>query len=86
MWYIFSYLQEQAAWVCQCSEYSVRNIETKFKDFLQGEHSLEEWRDWLEKILDETLGSYEGKESYSRAARNFLLKWSFYRLVHVLVA
>ncbi|KAF6020630.1 RFX2 [Bugula neritina] len=74
----FSNIQEQAAWVCQCSEYSVRNIETKFKDFLQGEHSLEEWRDWLEKILDETLGSYEGKESYSRAARNFLLKWSFY--------
>ena len=47
--------------------------------FLQGEHSLEEWRDWLENILDDVLSGFDGLETYSKAARDFLLKWSFYR-------
>ncbi|XP_067935549.1 transcription factor RFX3-like [Watersipora subatra] len=74
----FSHIQEQSAWVCQCPDSMVSKVEGSFKRFLQGEHTLEEWRDWLENILDDVLSGYEGLDTYSKAARNFLLKWSFY--------
>lgn len=72
--------------MCQCDSITVTNVENSFKKFLQEQHSLEEWKDWLEAILDQSLQLYEDSaEKYSKAARNFLLKWSFYRSVNDLI-
>lgn len=44
--------------------------------FLQ--QSLEQWAQWLESVVGAVLESHEGRDSYPKAARHFLLNWSFY--------
>lgn len=65
----------------QCDTNLVRRLEEDFKITLQQQNSLEEWANWLKGVVDEVLKPYIGKRSYIKAARQFLLKWSFYRWV-----
>lgn len=72
-------VQEQASWVCQCEERVVQHLEQDFKATLQQQSSLEQWAAWLENVVTQVLKPYEHRPSFPRAARQFLLKWSFYR-------
>ncbi|TRY80218.1 hypothetical protein DNTS_032308 [Danionella cerebrum] len=74
----FANVQEQASWVCQCEEGVVQRLEQDFKATLQQQSSLEQWAAWLENVVTQILKPYEDKPSLPKAARQFLLKWSFY--------
>ncbi|KAK9968842.1 hypothetical protein ABG768_003143 [Culter alburnus] len=74
----FANVQEQASWVCQCEEGVVQRLEQDFKATLQQQSSLEQWAAWLDNVVTEVLKPYEDKPSLPKAARQFLLKWSFY--------
>ncbi|KAF3849094.1 hypothetical protein F7725_015591, partial [Dissostichus mawsoni] len=74
----FANVQEQASWVCQCEEGVVQHLEQDFKATLQQQSSLEQWAAWLENVVTQVLKPYEHRSSFPRAARQFLLKWSFY--------
>ncbi|XP_067137889.1 transcription factor RFX3-like isoform X6 [Centruroides vittatus] len=74
----FHNVQEQASWVCQCEDNMVQRLEQDFKLTLQQQNSLEQWAAWLEGVVAVVLQPYEGKPDFPKAARQFLLKWSFY--------
>lgn len=74
----FANVQEQASWVCQCEEGVVQHLEQDFKATLQQQSSLEQWAAWLDNVVTQVLKPYEHQPSFPRAARQFLLKWSFY--------
>lgn len=74
----FHNVQEQASWVCQCDTVTVQRLESEFKAALQQQNSLEQWASWLRLVVDQALEEYRGKVSFVKAARQFLLKWSFY--------
>ena len=71
--------QEQASWVCQCEDSVVQQLEQDFKKTLKDGNSLEQWAVWLETVVNQILKPYEGSVNFAKAARQFLLKWSFYR-------
>uniref|UniRef100_A0A674DF69 Transcription factor RFX3 n=1 Tax=Salmo trutta TaxID=8032 RepID=A0A674DF69_SALTR len=70
--------KEQASWVCQCEEGVVQRLEQDFKATLQQQSSLEQWAAWLDNVVTQVLQPFEDRPSFPRAARQFLLKWSFY--------
>ncbi|XP_014663307.1 PREDICTED: DNA-binding protein RFX2-like isoform X9 [Priapulus caudatus] len=74
----FNNVQEQASWVCQCDEQTVTRLEQDFKLTLQQQNSLEQWAIWLEGVVTQVLKPHEGTPNFAKAARQFLLKWSFY--------
>ncbi|KAJ8374478.1 hypothetical protein SKAU_G00050580 [Synaphobranchus kaupii] len=74
----FANVQEQASWVCQCDEGVVHRLEQDFKVTLQQQSSLDQWAAWLDNVVNQVLKPHEGSASFPRAARQFLLKWSFY--------
>lgn len=74
----FHSVREQASWVCQCDNDIVARFENDFKLTLQQQNSLEQWASWLKNVVKSALKPYEGKPTFSKAARQFLLKWSFY--------
>lgn len=74
----FHNVQEQASWVCQCDTATVQRLENEFKAALQQQNTLEQWAAWLRLVVDQALEEYRGKDSFVKAARQFLLKWSFY--------
>ncbi|KAK9408897.1 DNA-binding protein RFX2 [Crotalus adamanteus] len=74
----FANVQEQASWVCQCEEGLVQKLEQDFKVTLQQQSSLDQWARWLDEVVTQVLKPHEGAPSFPRAARQFLLKWSFY--------
>ncbi|XP_055024785.2 DNA-binding protein RFX2 isoform X3 [Misgurnus anguillicaudatus] len=74
----FANVQEQASWVCQCDESVVQRLEQDFKVTLQQQSSLDQWAAWLDNVVNQVLKPYEGSPTFPRAARQFLLKWSFY--------
>ncbi|BFZ16505.1 hypothetical protein BsWGS_19544 [Bradybaena similaris] len=74
----FANVQEQASWVCQCEDLLVQQLEQDFKATLKQGNSLEQWAQWLEGVVNQVLKPHEGSEHFSKAARQFLLKWSFY--------
>ncbi|GLG98174.1 hypothetical protein R5R35_011870 [Gryllus longicercus] len=74
----FHNVQEQASWVCQCDAGMVQRLEADFKVTLQQQNSLEQWAAWLKGVVTQVLKPYEGKPNFAKAARQFLLKWSFY--------
>lgn len=78
-------VQEQASWVCQCEEGVVQRLEQDFKATLQQQSSLEQWAVWLDNVVSQVLKPYEDKQSFPKAARQFLLKWSFYRQAQALL-
>ena len=74
----FANVQEQASWVCGCDEAVVTRLEESFKATLEQEASLETWASWLEGVVDNALAEHKDTPSYTAAARQFLLRWSFY--------
>uniref|UniRef100_A0A094ZQ39 Transcription factor RFX3 n=1 Tax=Schistosoma haematobium TaxID=6185 RepID=A0A094ZQ39_SCHHA len=75
----FNNVQEQASWVCQCSDSTVSQLEHDFKRILQKHASLEEWAQWLDTVVTSILQPLEGNSlAYTRAAHQLVLKWSFY--------
>ncbi|XP_043917033.1 transcription factor RFX3 [Protopterus annectens] len=74
----FANVQEQASWVCQCEDAMVQRLEQDFKMTLQQQSTLEQWATWLDNVVTQALKPYEGRSSFPKAARQFLLKWSFY--------
>lgn len=72
----------QASWVCQCDGMLVQRLEADFKVTLQQQNSLEDWATWLKNVVSVVLKPYQGKPNFTKAARQFLLKWSFYRWEH----
>ncbi|XP_065073163.1 DNA-binding protein RFX2 isoform X6 [Ochlerotatus camptorhynchus] len=74
----FRNVQEQASWICQCDTATVQRLENDFKAALQQQNTLEQWASWLRAVVDDALEEYRGKPSFVSAARQFLLKWSFY--------
>ncbi|NXP49429.1 RFX2 protein, partial [Heliornis fulica] len=74
----FANVQEQASWVCQCEEGVVQKLEQDFKLTLQQQSSLDQWASWLDNVVTQVLKHHEGSPSFPKAARQFLLKWSFY--------
>lgn len=59
----------------------VQQLEQDFKKTLQQQNSLEQWAVWLEGVVNQVLKQHEGNPNFPKAARQFLLKWSFYRYV-----
>ncbi|XP_071953810.1 DNA-binding protein RFX2-like isoform X2 [Antedon mediterranea] len=74
----FANVQEQASWVCQCEDQMVQRLEQDFKNTLQQQNSLEQWAAWLESVVTQVLKPHENSPNFAKAARQFLLKWSFY--------
>ncbi|KAM5237833.1 DNA-binding protein RFX2 [Ctenodactylus gundi] len=74
----FANVQEQASWVCQCEEGVVQRLEQDFKVTLQQQSSLEQWARWLDGVVTQVLRQHTGSPGFPKAARQFLLKWSFY--------
>ena len=54
-------------------------LEQDFKATLQQQQTLEQWALWLRGVVSTILKPYEDGEKFAKAARKFLLKWSFYR-------
>lgn len=74
--------QEQASWVCQCEDRVVQQLEQDFKATLQQQNSLEQWATWLDGVVSQVLKPYEqNPTALPKAAKVFLLNWSFYRYV-----
>jgi regulatory factor X 1/2/3 len=57
----------------------VLQLEQDFKATLQLQQSLEQWAVWLKGVVNKILKQYDDGEKFAKAAREFLLKWSFYR-------
>ncbi|XP_029178995.1 DNA-binding protein RFX2 isoform X3 [Nylanderia fulva] len=74
----FHNVQEQASWVCQCDYGMVQRLEEDFKSTLRQQNSLEDWAIWLKGVVTQVLKPFEEKPTFAKAARQFLLKWSFY--------
>nr|XP_020654359.1 MHC class II regulatory factor RFX1 isoform X4 [Pogona vitticeps] len=74
----FANVQEQASWVCRCEDRVVQRLEQDFKMTLQQQNSLEQWAVWLDGVVSQVLKPYQGSPSFPKAAKLFLLKWSFY--------
>ena len=54
-------------------------MEQDFKVTLQQQNSLEQWAAWLDGVVSQVLKPYQGSSGFPKAAKLFLLKWSFYR-------
>uniref|UniRef100_A0A671QX85 MHC class II regulatory factor RFX1-like n=1 Tax=Sinocyclocheilus anshuiensis TaxID=1608454 RepID=A0A671QX85_9TELE len=74
----FANVQEQASWVCRCEDRVVQRLEQDFKLTLQQQNSLEQWAAWLEGVVSQVLKPYQSSSAFPKAAKLFLLKWSFY--------
>uniref|UniRef100_A0A8D0GAZ4 Regulatory factor X1 n=1 Tax=Sphenodon punctatus TaxID=8508 RepID=A0A8D0GAZ4_SPHPU len=74
----FANVQEQASWVCRCEDRVVQRLEQDFKLTLQQQNSLEQWASWLNGVVTQVLKPHQGSPSFPKAAKLFLLKWSFY--------
>jgi regulatory factor X 1/2/3 len=73
----FSSVQDRVSWACQ-SEDSVLQLEADFKKMLHNQNSLEQWAAWLKGVITEVLKPHEGTPNFAKAAKEFLLNWSFY--------
>uniref|UniRef100_A0A8C7YSM0 Regulatory factor X, 1a (influences HLA class II expression) n=1 Tax=Oryzias sinensis TaxID=183150 RepID=A0A8C7YSM0_9TELE len=74
----FANVQEQASWVCRCEDRVVQRLEQDFKLTLQQQNSLEQWAVWLDSVVSQVLKPYQHSPAFPKAAKLFLLKWSFY--------
>ncbi|XP_052462389.1 MHC class II regulatory factor RFX1 isoform X3 [Carassius gibelio] len=77
----FTNVQEQASWVCGCEDGVIQRMEQDFKTTLQQQNSLEQWAVWLDRVVSQALKPYTGSPAFPKAAKLFLLKWSFYSSV-----
>ncbi|XP_049601234.1 MHC class II regulatory factor RFX1a isoform X2 [Syngnathus scovelli] len=74
----FANVQEQASWVCRCEDRVVQRLEQDFKLTLQQQNSLEQWAAWLDGVVSQVLKPHQHSAAFPKAAKLFLLKWSFY--------
>ncbi|XP_017316959.1 MHC class II regulatory factor RFX1a isoform X3 [Ictalurus punctatus] len=74
----FANVQEQASWVCRCEDRVVQRLEQDFKLTLQQQNSLEQWAAWLDGVVSQVLKPYQASPAFPKAAKLFLLRWSFY--------
>lgn len=66
--------------MCQCEDRVVQRLEQDFKMTLQQQRSLEQWATWLDGVVSQALKPYEhNPTALPKAAKVFLLNWSFYR-------
>ncbi len=65
--------------MCQCDAGTVSLLESEFKATLAKAADLDTWADWLQQVVNKVLPSVKEKSEFPKAARQFLLKWSFYR-------
>lgn len=65
--------------MCGCEDGVVQRLEQDFKLTLQQQNSLEQWAVWLDRVVSQALKPYTGSPAFPKAAKLFLLKWSFYR-------
>jgi len=59
----------------------VHHLEQDFKKTLQQQTPLEQWAAWLEQVVNDALAPYASSLDFPDRARQFLMKWSFYRSV-----
>lgn len=59
----------------------MQRLEQDFKLTLQQHSSLDQWAGWLDNVVTQVLKQHAGSPTFPKAARQFLLKWSFYRCV-----
>jgi regulatory factor X 1/2/3 len=71
-------LKDQADFVCQCDREKVDQLLHQFKSELQQHKQLDEWAMWLGQVVAGCLDDGGQPYQWISAARNFLLKWSFY--------
>ncbi|XP_061557104.1 MHC class II regulatory factor RFX1a isoform X4 [Phycodurus eques] len=71
-------IKEQASWVCRCEDRVVQRLEQDFKLTLQQQNSLEQWAAWLDGVVSQVLKPHQHSPTFPKAAKLFLLKWSFY--------
>lgn len=74
----------KASWVCQCDTSLVHNLENELKSILAAPADLETWAQWLQSVVNKALdtmakGQSQDATTFTKATRQFLLKWSFYR-------
>ncbi|KAL5250321.1 hypothetical protein ACHWQZ_G016160 [Mnemiopsis leidyi] len=74
----FTNVQEQASWVCGCSDAAVAELEKSFKGALEQQQGLEGWAAWLKNVVDQRLAPFTNKPDFPQHAKYFLLNWSFY--------
>jgi hypothetical protein len=77
----FRIVQEQASWMCQCDDSMLKQLEAHFKNTPHEQNSLEQWAVWMKDIVARVLKPHEGKQTFAKAARQFLLNWSLYSSV-----
>lgn len=65
--------------MCRCEDRVVQRLEQDFKLTLQQQNSLEQWAAWLDGVVSQVLKPYQHSPAFPKAAKLFLLKWSFYR-------
>lgn len=70
--------------MCRCEDRVVQRLEQDFKLTLQQQNSLEQWAVWLDGVVTQVLKPHQGSSSFPKAAKLFLLKWSFYRYIPAL--
>jgi regulatory factor X 1/2/3 len=60
-------------------------LENDFKVTLHNQATLEQWVQWLERVVDRVIKPFESgsTQEFVRVARQFLLKWSFYRCAKI---
>ena len=75
--------QEQASWVCGCSDAAVAELEKSFKGALEQQQGLEGWAAWLKNVVDQRLAPFTNKPDFPQHAKYFLLNWSFYWCVNL---
>jgi regulatory factor X 1/2/3 len=71
----FRVIQHQISWIRHCDDSIVQQLEVDFKNMLYGQNSLEQWAAWLKGVVSQVLKPSEGKPNFSKAAKQFLLKW-----------
>lgn len=67
--------------MCRCDPELVTWLENDFKATLQSQATLEQWAQWLEAVVERVMKPHETgpTHQFASVARQFLLKWSFYR-------
>lgn len=74
----FVHIQEQASWVCECDNVVVHQVEMEVKKIFQHHYGLEQWAGWLDEVTTHLLQEHIGSPDFARAARQLILKWTFY--------
>ena len=65
--------------MCECDDVIVHQVEMEVKKTFQHHYGLEQWASWLDEITTHLLQEHIGSPDFARAARQLILKWTFYR-------